>query len=63
MKTVKMKNEHGELYPRVPIRDISQHLKNGWELVEEKPKKSTKPAVVEPKAEVDLDLDLTEENE
>jgi hypothetical protein len=70
MKTVKMKNGNGDLYPRIPESDVSYHLKNGWSLVDnntqDKPetkKKSMKPKVEEPTVEVDLDLDLTEENE
>lgn len=70
MKIVKMKNQNGDLQSRIPESDIPYHLKNGWCLVDNEPqgkpetkKKSMKPKVEEPKVEVDLDLDLTEENE
>tara|TARA_R110002020_G_scaffold55192_4_gene153316 strand:- start:108 stop:281 length:174 start_codon:yes stop_codon:yes gene_type:complete len=45
MKIVKMKDALGNLHSRIPEKDIPYHLKNGWELVEDKPKKSVKPQV------------------
>ena len=65
-----MKNEHGDLYPRIPESAVSHHLKNGWSLVDNEPqdkpetkKKTKKPVVEEPQVELDLDLPITEENE
>ena len=46
MKIVKMKDAVGNLHSRIPEKDIPYHLKNGWELVEDKAnKKSVKPQV------------------
>lgn len=45
MKIVKMKDALGNLHSRIPEKDIPYHLKNDWELVEDKPKKSVKPQV------------------
>jgi hypothetical protein len=46
MKIVKMKDAVGNLHSRIPHKDIPYHLKNGWELVEDKAKKkSVKPQV------------------
>ena len=46
MKIVKMKDAVGNLHSRIPEKDIPYHLKNGWELVEDKAnKKSAKPKV------------------
>ena len=58
MKIVKMKDESGNLHSRIPEKDIPYHLKNGWELVEDKlKKKSAKPQV-----EVDITLNEGEDN-
>jgi len=46
MKIVKMTDALGNLHSRIPEKDIPYHLKNGWELVEDKAKnKSIKPTV------------------
>jgi hypothetical protein len=46
MKIVKMKDTSGTVHSRIPESDIPYHLKNGWELVEDKvKKKSVKPQV------------------
>lgn len=52
-----MKDESGNLHSRIQEKDIPYHLKNGWELVEDKlKKKSAKPQV-----EVDITLNEGEE--
>ena len=46
MKIVKMTDALGNIQSRIPEKDIPYHLKNGWELVEDKAKeKSIKPTV------------------
>ena len=57
MKIVKMTDALGNIQSRIPHKDIPYHLKNGWELVEDKlKKKSAKPQV-----EVDITLNEGEE--
>lgn len=62
MKNVKMITPLGQLMSRIPARDIPYHLKNGWELVENKSQDKPEKKSVKAKVETDSTLDLNEEN-
>ena len=63
MKNVKMITPLGQIMSRIPTRDIPYHLKNGWELVDNKSQdKPEKKISVKAKVETDSTLDLNEEN-
>ena len=55
MKNVKMKTPAGQIMSRIPEKDISYHIKNGWELIGEKQgKPETKKKSIEATVEVDI---------
>ena len=61
--TVKMKTPVGQIMSRIPARDIPYHLKNCWELVDNKSQDKTEKKIsVKAKVETDSTLDLNEEN-
>ena len=63
MKNVKMITPLGQIMSRIPARDIPYHLKNGWELVDNKSQDKTEKKIsVKAKVETDSTLDLNEEN-